>query len=75
MISSDKGFVRISGSADEIMTEFTGIIKAVRDALGRHMPQEHVDELIAMAGRMAYAEGPDDLIELLMDEMESERES
>lgn len=54
MIRYEKGQGEIEGRLDEILTEFTAIIKHVHKILEAHLGEKAANELITTAGRVAF---------------------
>lgn len=54
MIRCDKGVVVVSGSTSTILVELAGIIESVHGSLTDAYGKDPADEMIAMAGRVAF---------------------
>ena len=54
MIKCDKGVVVVSGSTSTILVELAGIIESVHKSLTDAYGKDPADEMIAMAGRVAF---------------------
>lgn len=70
MIKCNKGVVAISGEAGTILTELAGIIEAVHEKLMDVYGKETADEVIVLAGQVAFME-TDEIVEEVdrMDEL------
>ena len=60
MIKCENGRTQIQGSTLDIIQDFANVTGAVRATLQEGYSSEATDELIALAGRMAFAESDDD---------------
>lgn len=56
MIKCNKGVVAISGEAGTILAELAGIIEAVHEKLTNVYGKEAADEMIVLAGQVAFME-------------------
>ena len=54
MIKCNKGVVIASGEAQTILAELAGIIEAVHESLTDAYGKDPADEMIAIAGRVAF---------------------
>ena len=54
MIKCDKGVVVVSGSTSTILVELAGIIESVHKSLTDAYDKDLADEMIAIAGRVAF---------------------
>lgn len=54
MIKAEKEHVTMRGSIDELMAEFTFIIKSMYEALTEMTDEEYVKEGIALCGELAF---------------------
>lgn len=70
MIKCNKGVVAISGEAGTILTELAGIIEAIHEKLMDVYGKETADEMIVLAGQVAFME-TDEIVEEVdrMDEL------
>lgn len=70
MIKCNKGVVAISGEAGTILTELAGIIEAVHEKLMDVYGKDAADEMIVLAGQVAFME-TDEIVEEVdrMDEL------
>ena len=68
MIRYKNGQGEIEGNLEEILTEFTAIIKHVHEILEKHLGEKAANELIATAGRVAFM--PEEDLEKSQKELE-----
>lgn len=70
MIKRNKGVVAISGETGMILTELAGIIEAIHEKLIEVYGEEAADEMIVLAGQVAFMEA-DEIVEEVgrMDEL------
>lgn len=58
--------VEIRGDVTDILADFTSIIDSIHARLLQEMPEDIVNELIVMCGKLAYADS-DEEMEAVMD--------
>ena len=56
VINANKGTVIIEGETVEVLAEFTGIIRGIKDLLTENYSEETADKLIARAGQVAFSD-------------------
>lgn len=59
MIRVERGELELRGSGHELMTELTIIIRELYQTVARETSEDFAKEMIAKAGRLAFAETSD----------------
>lgn len=72
MIVINKGEIEIEGTTNEVLSEFTTLIRDLHDVLSEEISKEFADVAIATAGKLAFTS--DDMLKKWKKEMKEEIE-